>query len=64
MTNKEKMITLKEEMLKVMVAIANEEKDDEAREEFMRALEYGVEGTAKDADEFKFALDKFWNLYE
>lgn len=64
MTNKEKLIALKKEMLNVMIAIANEDIDDEARDEFMRTLEYGIEETAKDAGDFHFTFNKFWDLYE
>ena len=64
MTNKEKLIALKEEMLNTMIAIANEENDDEAKAEFMRTLENSVEETARDASDFHFTFNKFWDLYE
>lgn len=64
MTNREKLIIAKKLMLNVMVAIANEDDDNATRSEFTRAIEDNVDAVANDADDFHFAFNKFWELYE
>lgn len=64
MTNREKLIIFKTEMLNTMIAIADEDYDDEARDEFMRAVGNNVNAVTTDADDFYFAFTKFWELYE
>ena len=64
MTNREKLIMFKTEMLNTMIAIANEEDDEEARAEFMRAVGNHANAVTTDADDFHFAFNKFWELYE